>query len=584
MLLQKQSKQYIHLCVIGLHILFTFATSPLAQEFDSPEEAEAYAAYLQGLEGLTLNLNKAPQSDFLDLPGLTPNLAWRIVTFRPYQKLQDLHRVPGITPNLFEQITPYLTLNTKRRWQGHLTTRVTRPTNHPNQMDHMRLTQRMEIQMDDNITGYLLTDRDPEEPAWADYWTAHLKIRHKRGQFIVGDIRPEIGQGLLHSRQTRSAASLSNIRPRSHNHIANRNSTEFGAIRGIHLTTQYGPIHVQALYGQAAWDADIVPNGDVQIRRTEQHSSETTLKRKNALTEYLTTVHMSVGSSQNHIGGTIQTTRFSPQKPQEITSRHISINGRGQFYHTTLFGEMALGGKTQAFVTGMNWQKETFRLHLLIRKYSPRFSALHGAPIAAYGTPPQNEQGLFFGFTYRPSSRTRIELSLDRHKHLIPERHPLPDQGHRFRLVYQLRMGKKTLLKLTHSTKNTRYTSNRTENRATFNWAHRALRTTSWIARTKLKQSQSGLASGLRLQIGQTYRLTLWTTVYNISDYAARIYDFEPDVWGSGTLQTRIGKGQSAGVLIAWSTTPFRIATRYSFRKTDGTPTSSWAIQFTLRR
>ena len=563
--------------------MFTFAASTLAQEFDVPDEAEAYEAYLKSLEGLRLNINKTPQSDFLELPGLTPDLAWRIVSFRPYQKIQDLNRVPGITPNLLEQIAPYLTLKTKRHWQGQLTTRITRPTNRPNQIDHLRLTQRVEMQLGNYVTGYLLTDRDPEEPNWADYLTAHLQIRHKLGQITIGDIRPEIGQGLLHSRQTRSSASLSTIRPRLHNRIANRNSTEFGAIRGIHLSKQYGLVHLAALYGHAFWDAEIKSNDDVQIRRTEQHSSNTTIQRKNALTERLATLHISAGTPQNHLGATIQTAHFSPTKPQEIASRHISIDGRGQWHQTVLFGEIAFGPKTQAFVTGLNWQKKTFKFHLLTRKYSPYFSALHGAPIATYGTPPQNEQGIFFGFAYRPSPRTRIELSLDRHKHLIPERHPLPDQGHRFRLTYRYRMGKKTRLQLTHSTRNTRYAPTRTENRATLSWAHRAFRTTSWIARTQITQSQNGLATGLRLQIGQTYRLALWTTLYNVSNYAARIYDFEPDVWGSGTLQTRTGKGRSSGLLIAWSTAPFRIATRYSFRKTDGSPTSSWAIQFELR-
>ena len=68
--------------------MFTFAASTLAQEFDVPDEAEAYEAYLKSLEGLRLNINKTPQSDFLELPGLTPDLAWRIVSFRPYQKIQ----------------------------------------------------------------------------------------------------------------------------------------------------------------------------------------------------------------------------------------------------------------------------------------------------------------------------------------------------------------------------------------------------------------------------------------------------------------------------------------------------------------
>ncbi|MGA1197749.1 MAG: ComEA family DNA-binding protein, partial [Candidatus Latescibacterota bacterium] len=365
--------------------MFTFSIALFAQEIDTSEEAEAYEAYLQDLEGLQLHLNKAPESALLELPGLTPDLAWRITAFRPYQNMRDLRRVPGLTPDLLDQISPYLTLTEPPRWQGHLTTRITRPTSSNNQIDHLRLTQRAEIQIGNSISGFILTDRDPKEPNWADYLTTHLQIDHKWGQVILGDVRPEIGQGLLHSRQTRSSASLSTIKPRSQNRIANRNSTEYGAIRGIHLTTQHRLFTLQALYGQVHWDADISPEGVVEIRRTESHVSETTIARKDALNEKLATVHLSAGTPQNHIGATVQQTTFSPAKPQEIATHHFSINARAQGHQTTLFGEIARSHKAQAFVAGLNWQKSVFRLHLLLRKYDPQFSSLHGAPIAAYG-------------------------------------------------------------------------------------------------------------------------------------------------------------------------------------------------------
>jgi hypothetical protein len=576
-------KQFVHIALIVGHILFTFSIALFAQEIDTSEEAEAYEAYLQDLEGLQLHLNKAPESALLELPGLTPDLAWRITAFRPYQNMRDLRRVPGLTPDLLDQISPYLTLTEHPRWQGHLTTRITRPTSSNNQIDHLRLTQRAEIQIGNSISGFILTDRDPKEPNWADYLTTHLQIDHKWGQVILGDVRPEIGQGLLHSRQTRSSASLATIKPRSQNRIANRNSTEYGAIRGIHLTTQHRLFTLQALYGQVHWDADISPEGVVEIRRTESHVSETTIARKDALNEKLATVHLSAGTPQNHIGATVQQTTFSPAKPQEIATHHFSINARAQGHQTTLFGEIARSHKAQAFIAGLNWQKSVFRLHLLLRKYDPQFSSLHGAPIAAYGTPPQNEQGIFWGFTYRATSKTRFELSLDRHKHIMPEQQPLPNYGHRFRLIFRHRMGKTATLQLAHSTRKTRYDPTRTETRATLTWSHRALRATSWGARTQVTQLANGYATGTRVQIGQTYRLALWTTAYHIPIYDARIYDYEPDVWGSGTLQTRTGKGRASGLLLAWTTTPFRIATRYSFRTTNAQPASSWAIQIEFR-
>lgn len=577
-------KHIVHLSLIWVFIVFTIPPTLWAQEVSTQEEAEAYEAFLQDLDGLHLNLNKASQTDLLELPGITPNLAWRITVFRPFKKVQDLHRVPGITSDVFEQITPYLSLKDHHRWQGHFTTRLTRPTNAPNQLDHMRFTQRTEIQLGDHLTGFILTDRDPKEPNWADYLTAHLQYSHKRGQLIIGDLRPEMGQGLLHSRQTRSSASLSTMRPRSQNRVANRNSTEFGAIRGIHLTTHFKWITLQALLGQAQWDAHITDLGDIEIRRTEQHATETTINRKNILKERVSTLHTRLGTPQNHVGITLQKLTFSPASPKGISTTNASFNGRIQWHQTTLFGEMAFASQSPAFITGLTWQKETLRLHLLARHYNPTYLALHGAPIAAYGTPPQNERGFFFGFTYRPTSHTRFELSLDRHQHIAPERYPLPNQGQRFRLTLRQRLTKTATVQLTHSVRKTRYDPTRSENRVTLRWTHRAMRTTTWVAQTHVTHAAKGFATGVRMQIGQTYRLALWTTTYHIPTYDARIYDFEPDVWGSGTLQTRTGKGYASGMLLAWSSKHFRMATRYSLRKTNHQPASSWAIQFELHR
>ena len=584
MLSRTHKKHFVHFCRIGVHILFTLPLTLMAQEISTQEEAEAYEAYLQDLEGLHLNLNKASQTDLLELPSMTANLAWRITVFRPFNKVKDLHRVPGITSEIFEQITPYLSLTDHHRWQGHVTTRLTRPTNAPNQLNHMRLTHRADIQLGDHLTGFILTDRDPKEPHWADYLTAYLQYTHKHGQLIIGDLRPEIGQGLLHSRQTRSSASLATIRPRSHTRVANRSGTEFGAIRGMHLTTQFKWITLQTLFGQAQWDAHITDLGDFEIRRTEQHTTETTINRKNILKERIGTVHASLGTPQNHLGITFQKLTFSPKAPQGLSNTNVSINSRLQWHQTTLFGEMAYAGSSPAALTGLTWQKETLRLHLLARHYSPTYSPLHAAPIAAYGTPPQNERGFFFGFTYRPTPHTRLEVSLDRHQHIVPERDPLPNHGHRFRLTLRQRLNKTAHLQFSHSVRKTRYAPTRTENRATLNWTHRAMRTTTWLAQTQVTNAPKGRATGLRLQIGHTYRLALWTTIYRIPTYDARIYDFEPDVWGSGTLQTRSGDGRASGLLLAWSAKHFRIATRFSLRQTNNQPASSWAIQLELHR
>jgi competence ComEA-like helix-hairpin-helix protein len=55
-----------------------------------------------------LNINNASPEDLQTLPGIGPKLAQRIVTHRPYRKIQDLERVPGFGKKTIERLRPRL--------------------------------------------------------------------------------------------------------------------------------------------------------------------------------------------------------------------------------------------------------------------------------------------------------------------------------------------------------------------------------------------------------------------------------------------------------------------------------------------
>ncbi|MCS7049549.1 MAG: helix-hairpin-helix domain-containing protein [Verrucomicrobiae bacterium] len=71
------------------------------------------------LEGIRVALRDEPPSEPVDLnratsrqlqaiPGIGPVLAERIVSHRPYERVEDLLRVPGIGERLFQRIKPYV--------------------------------------------------------------------------------------------------------------------------------------------------------------------------------------------------------------------------------------------------------------------------------------------------------------------------------------------------------------------------------------------------------------------------------------------------------------------------------------------
>lgn len=71
------------------------------------------------LEGIRVTLRDAPPAEPVDLnratsrqlqsiPGVGPVLAERIISHRPYERVEDLLRVPGIGERLFQRIKPFV--------------------------------------------------------------------------------------------------------------------------------------------------------------------------------------------------------------------------------------------------------------------------------------------------------------------------------------------------------------------------------------------------------------------------------------------------------------------------------------------
>ena len=61
-----------------------------------------------------LNLNRATVEELVELPGIGPVLAERIVAFReehgPFRSVEDLLQVPGIGEATLEALRPYITV------------------------------------------------------------------------------------------------------------------------------------------------------------------------------------------------------------------------------------------------------------------------------------------------------------------------------------------------------------------------------------------------------------------------------------------------------------------------------------------
>ena len=85
---------------------------PVERQLERDEERELQVALGNGElpAGFTVELNSAPRSELMRLPGIGETLANRIIEKRPYARLTDLLEVEGIGPATYRKLKPLLRL------------------------------------------------------------------------------------------------------------------------------------------------------------------------------------------------------------------------------------------------------------------------------------------------------------------------------------------------------------------------------------------------------------------------------------------------------------------------------------------
>ena len=85
---------------------------PVERQLERDEERELQAALGNGEPpaDFTVDVNSAPRSELMRLPGIGETLANRIIEKRPYARLTDLLEVEGIGPATYRRLKPMLRL------------------------------------------------------------------------------------------------------------------------------------------------------------------------------------------------------------------------------------------------------------------------------------------------------------------------------------------------------------------------------------------------------------------------------------------------------------------------------------------
>lgn len=80
---------------------------------EAPLRSSSFAGQVGQIAGSQfgkININTASSSELVELPGIGPAYAQRIIENRPYQSVEDLLKVPGIGPKTLEKIKDKITV------------------------------------------------------------------------------------------------------------------------------------------------------------------------------------------------------------------------------------------------------------------------------------------------------------------------------------------------------------------------------------------------------------------------------------------------------------------------------------------
>ncbi len=67
------------------------------------------------MQSLSVDINKAPTNELIEVRGIGQSLAQRIIDNRPFSDLHDLVKVPGINEIKLASLVPYLTVEKPRK-------------------------------------------------------------------------------------------------------------------------------------------------------------------------------------------------------------------------------------------------------------------------------------------------------------------------------------------------------------------------------------------------------------------------------------------------------------------------------------
>jgi len=187
--------------VVFLSTLLIFGQAEIF-EIEQQKDMEIIMAEIEELKRRPLNINTASLDDLIKIPYLSQSSCLRIIEYRktngPFNSLDELLNISGITEEILNRIEPFLVIEKKKVRLENFTLRFRVKTSLPRTENSPGYYIRLRGKVDD-YDGYFISEKDPYEKTFFDYWAGGIVINENSRRFAFGKYNLDLGHGVIMS-------------------------------------------------------------------------------------------------------------------------------------------------------------------------------------------------------------------------------------------------------------------------------------------------------------------------------------------------------------------------------------------------
>jgi len=567
---------------------------------------------LNELKTSKLDLNKATEEEFEQLPFLSPTDARNLVRHRElygnYQTLYELKHIPDFTKEKIDQLLPFVAI---RRDEKRLTLQERlRKSQSQFYVATDRFLQQKKGYLPDStgtsryagspyhyygkclfnaerLKASLVGEKDAGEAEWShtghgfDFASASLEVEGTKWmkQLCLGDYKANFGQGLVVGTGSilGKNASVTNAYKNTQGIKRYASTGESGFFRGAAASVGWGNLH-GTLFG--SWrQADATLKGEkiTSLKTDGLHRTTQEIEKKKNYTEKLWGLNLSFKRRSLTLGATLLHYHYSRTlHPTEKAYTHFRLSEtrshwnagldyKARLQHITFYGESALDANGHFATLNGAAIHPLSRLEITLaqRYYQPAYQANYGGGFAE-NSRVENEQGIYLSTRFTPFKRLVLAAYADAYR--FPwalYASPTPSSGQELCLQANVKMTKRTDLTLKYKYKEKSEEENLKRTlRGTLNTQVRKWRIQTIMEANRadkggqsptygwiLSQTHTGNLPKLHLSFALRY------AYFQADNYDNRIYIYEKDLPYTLSFPMHYGKGHRLAISFSWKKT-----------------------------